>query len=132
MVRTTASGISGPADLAGKTVGELGIYGQDSGVSAKGILMDEYGFKPEQCRWVIGGLDRPLDPCDFVPRPHPADVEVTVAPDGKALGRCAAIETCLRYHVEQGLSERRWTVQEVFAPDLLGTGLEQQPNGQWR
>jgi 4,5-dihydroxyphthalate decarboxylase len=86
MVRTTASGISGPADLAGKTVGELGIYGQDSGVSAKGILMDEYGFKPEQCRWVIGGLDRPLDPCDFVPRPHPADVEVTVAPDGKALG----------------------------------------------
>ena len=35
MVRTTASGISGPADLAGKTVGELGIYGQDSGVSAK-------------------------------------------------------------------------------------------------
>ena len=31
------------------------------------------------------------------------------------------IDTFLRYHFEQGLSERRWTVEEVFAPELLDT-----------
>jgi hypothetical protein len=85
----TGSGITEPADLAGKTVGEFGIYGQDSGVWAKGVLMDEYGFKPGQCRWVIGGLEYPAPPFDFVPHPHPhphpADVDVTVAPEGKTL-----------------------------------------------
>ena len=81
----TESGITEPKNLAGKTIGEFGIYGQDSGVRAKGILMDEYGFKPEESRWVIGGLDRPMPPFDFVSHPHPANVEVTVAPQGKAL-----------------------------------------------
>jgi len=37
----TASGIREPGDLVGRTIGEMGIYGQDSGVWAKGILMDE-------------------------------------------------------------------------------------------
>jgi hypothetical protein len=81
-----SSGIKEPRDLAGKTVGEFAIYGQDSGVWAKGILSDEYGFKPEQCNWVIGGLDRPIAPFDFVPQPHPAGVDVRPAPAGKTLG----------------------------------------------
>lgn len=72
-----ASGITGPADLVGKTIGEFGTYGQDSGVWAKGALMDDYGFKPEQNRWVIGGLDRPMPPFDFIAHPHPDDVEVS-------------------------------------------------------
>jgi hypothetical protein len=82
----TRSGITGPDDLAGRTIGEFGVYGQDSGVWAKGILMDEYGFRPEKSRWVIGGLDHPAPPFDFIPHPHPADVEVTTAPDGATLG----------------------------------------------
>jgi hypothetical protein len=81
----THSAINGPSDLAGKTIGEFGTYGQDSGVWAKGILMDEYGFKPEESRWVIGGLEHPAAPFDFIPHPHPADVDVTVASEGKAL-----------------------------------------------
>lgn len=80
------SGITGPRDLAGRTIGEFGTYGQDSGVWAKGVLMDEYGFRPERSRWVIGGLERPAPPFDFIPHPHPADVEVTRAPEGRALG----------------------------------------------
>jgi hypothetical protein len=32
-----------------------------------------------------------------------------------------ALDTYLRYHHEQGLSARRWTVEEVFSPDLLHT-----------
>jgi 4,5-dihydroxyphthalate decarboxylase len=81
----THSGITGPGDLAGKTIGEFGTYGQDSGVWAKGILMDEYGFKPEANRWVIGGLEYPAAPFGFIPHPHPAEVDVTAAPEGKTL-----------------------------------------------
>lgn len=82
-----AAGIRTPQDLAGKTVGELALYGHDAGVIPKGILSDEYGVTPNQCRWVVGGIDFPLQPVDFVPQPHPADVEVTQAPAGADLGR---------------------------------------------
>jgi hypothetical protein len=81
----THSGITEPGDLAGKTIGEFGFYGQDSGVWAKGILADEYGFKPRASRWVIGGLEYPAAPLDFIPHPHPAEVDVSVAPEGKTL-----------------------------------------------
>ncbi|GAA2503894.1 hypothetical protein [Winogradskya humida] len=79
------SGITGPDDLIDRTIGEFGVYGQDSGVWAKGILMDEYGFRPEKNRWVIGGLDRPMTPFGFTTHPHPADVDVTTAPEGSTL-----------------------------------------------
>src|SRR5262249_42910214 len=45
------SGITSPADLVDRTIGEFGTYGQDSGVWIKGILADEYGFAPEKNRW---------------------------------------------------------------------------------
>jgi 4,5-dihydroxyphthalate decarboxylase len=81
----TAAGIGGPRDLAGKRIGEFGLYGQDSGVWAKGILMDEYGFEPERNRWVIGGLERPMPPFDFVAHPRPAGLDVTEVPAGQTL-----------------------------------------------
>ena len=81
-----ASRITRPEDLAGRTVGELAVYGHDAGVMLKGMLSDEYGFKPDQCRWVIGGLDWPLKPIDFIPHTHPANIEVTQVPEGKELG----------------------------------------------
>ncbi|WP_028925028.1 4,5-dihydroxyphthalate decarboxylase [Pseudonocardia acaciae] len=81
-----SSGITEPKDLEGRTVGEFGIYGQDSGVWAKGILADEYGFDPARCRWLIGGLDRPITPFDFVPRPAPDGLDVRYLPDDRALG----------------------------------------------
>lgn len=82
----TASGITTPQDLAGRTIGEFAMYGHDAGVVAKGILSDEYGVTPEQSRWVIGGFDWPMAPFDFVPQIHPPNVDVTRAPDGEALG----------------------------------------------
>ncbi len=33
--------------------------------------------------------------------------------------RRAAIDAILRYHHEQGLTERRLTIEEIFVPDLL-------------
>lgn len=239
------SGITSPQDLFGKMIGEFGVYGQDSGVWAKGILTDEFGFRPEQNRWVIGGLDAPSAPFDFVPQIRPVGIDITDAPAGQFLGQMlaagridalftanvpqvvldgspevvrlfpdyeqrerdyfartgifplmhavaaprelldahpglatgiyqaflrakdaaadryhqgrrlyqvpsmlpwtnalyeknsalfpddwfpygisanrAALETYLRYHHEQGLSSRRWTVEEIFHPELLGT-----------
>lgn len=82
------SGITSAADLAGKTIGEFGVYGQDSGVWAKGILMDEFGFRPERSRWVVGGLDRPMPPFGFTSHPHPEDVDVAVAPTTRPWARC--------------------------------------------
>ena len=81
-----ASGIERPEDLNGKTIGELALYSHDAGIMPKGMLSDEHGFKPETCRWVIGGLDWPLKPIDFVPHTHPVNVEVTDIPKGKELG----------------------------------------------
>ncbi len=82
----TKSGIKKPEDLAGKTVGEFAMYGHDAGVWPKGILSDEFGVKPEQSRWVIGGLDWPMKPVDFVPLVHPAGIDITTAPPGTDLG----------------------------------------------
>jgi len=81
-----SKGITSPHDLAGKTVGELLTYGHDAGVWAKGIFSDEHGFAPERCRWVIGGTDHPQKPHDFIPQPHPANIDVSAAPPGRALG----------------------------------------------
>src|ERR1700761_7805873 len=80
------SGIERPEDLNGKTIGELALYSHDAGLIPKGILMDEFGFKPETCRWIIGGLDWPMKPIDFVPNTHPANVDVSNIPQGKELG----------------------------------------------
>ncbi|MBV9873125.1 MAG: 4,5-dihydroxyphthalate decarboxylase [Verrucomicrobia bacterium] len=71
-----ARGISRPEDLAGRRIGELALYGHDAGVMPKGILSDDYGVKPEQSRWIIGGIDFPMEPVDFVPHPVPSGVEV--------------------------------------------------------
>jgi 4,5-dihydroxyphthalate decarboxylase len=81
-----ASGIKRPEDLAGKRIGELALYGHDAGVMPKGILSDEFGVRPEQSRWLIGGIDFPMDPVDFVARPVPPGVEVEYASKGTDLG----------------------------------------------
>ena len=81
-----ANGIVRPEDLNGRTIGELALYSHDAGLIPKGIFAHDHGFRPETCRWIIGGLDWPLKPIDFVPNTHPADVDVTNVPNGKELG----------------------------------------------
>jgi hypothetical protein len=72
-------GITQPEDLNGKRIGELALYGHDAGVMPKGMLMDEFGFRPESCRWIVGGIDFPLKPIDWVAKPVPDGVDVTYA-----------------------------------------------------
>lgn len=83
----TSKGITGPADLVDRTIGEYGMYGQDAGIWIKGIMADDFGFSPEHNRWVIGGLDSPLARgFEFTTHPHPDTVEVTFASAGRTLG----------------------------------------------
>ena len=82
----TNSGITSPKDLVGKTIGEFATYGHDAGIWPKGILSDDFGVTPDQSRWVIGGVEWPMAPFDFIPFLHPDNVDVTLAPPGRELG----------------------------------------------
>jgi hypothetical protein len=114
----TRSGITGPSDLVGRTIGEFGTYGQDSGVWAKGILSDEYGFEPAANKWVIGGIDRPSAPFGFIPHPHPDDV--SVVPADRALGDLLAtgeIDALFSANVPQCVLDGNPDVARLF-PDF--------------
>lgn len=84
------AGIARPEDLNGKRIGELALYGHDAGVMPKGMLMDEFGFRPETCRWTVGGIDFPLKPIDWVAKPVPPGVEVQYAGADDDLGEMLA------------------------------------------
>jgi hypothetical protein len=113
----TDSGIESPEDLVGRRIGEFGVYGQDSGVWAKGILMDEYGFKPQRNRWVIGGLDHPAPPFDFIAHPHPDDVDVSVAPEDTSLSdmlESGEIDALFTANVPQCVLDGSTRVRRLF------------------
>lgn len=112
-----ASGIKRPEDLAGKTIGELALYGHDAGVMPKGMLSDDYGVMPNQCRWIIGGIDFPLKPIDFVPQPHPADVEVSWAAPEEDLGKmleAGEIDALISADIPKCVLEKSPTVGRLF------------------
>ena len=120
------SGIKRPEDLAGKTVGEFAMYGHDAGVWPKGILSDDFGVTPNQCRWIVGSLDWPLKPIDFVPQPHPADTEVTYAPQGTDLGKMleeGEIDALIAADVPKCMLEKSPKVARLF-PDYRTTERE--------
>ena len=83
----TSKGIRRPEDLAGKRIGELALYGHDAGIMPKGMLSDEHGVTPDQCRWIVGGIDFPMQPIDYVPQPHPGSTDVTWVAGDADLGK---------------------------------------------
>jgi 4,5-dihydroxyphthalate decarboxylase len=114
-----ASGIKRPQDLNGKTIGELALYSHDAGLIPKGMLMDEFGFRPETCKWIIGGLDWPMKPIDFVGQPHPANVEVSDIAKGKELGamlEAGEIDALISADVPKCMLDRSPKVGRLF-PD---------------
>jgi 4,5-dihydroxyphthalate decarboxylase len=112
-----SKGIGRPEDLNGKTVGEMALYGHDAGVMPKGMLADEFGFRPQTCRWVVGAIDFPLKPIDWLPRPVPAGVEVRYAGADADLGEMLAageIDALIAADAPKCVLENRSEVGRLF------------------
>jgi len=77
------AGIERPQDLKGKRVGTT-QYGATAVVYIKGMLQDEYGVKPEDLHWFIGGLSTPTEP-PLVPLNLPGKVDLEFLPRGQTL-----------------------------------------------
>lgn len=115
----TSKGINKPEDLAGKTIGEFALFSHDAGTWPKGILSDEYGVKAEQCRWIIGGLDWPMPPVNFVPKPYPKNVDVSEAPEGTDLGamlEAGEIDALISADIPKCILKKSPNVTQLF-PD---------------
>ena len=80
------SGIARPQDLVGKTIGELALYGHAAGVMPKGHSDGRVRLPAREEPMAHRRHRFSDEPIDFVPLPHPADVDVTSAPDGADLG----------------------------------------------
>ena len=112
-----ASGIEKPEDLAGKRICELALYGHDAGVMPKGILSDDFGVKPEQSRWIIGGQDFPMEPIDFVSHPVPDGVEVEWADKDVDLGdmlQAGEIDALISAHAPKAFYEGSPQIGRLF------------------
>ena len=115
----THAGIQRPEDLAGKRIGEFALYGHDAGVWPKGILSDEFGVRPEQCSWVIGGTNFPLPALDWVPQPVPDGVDIRHLGDGETLGamlEAGDIDALISVDVPHAVTEGSPHVARLF-PD---------------
>jgi 4,5-dihydroxyphthalate decarboxylase len=81
-VRTDAE-IKKPEDLKGTRVGTT-QYGATAVVFMKGLLQHDYGVRPEDMRWFMGGLkappERPLLPLNL-----PGKITLDFLPEGKTL-----------------------------------------------
>jgi 4,5-dihydroxyphthalate decarboxylase len=78
----TDRGIASPADLAGKRVGTP-EYLTTMLVWMRGLLSDEYGVKPSDLRWRLGGLEQPARAAARVE--SVAGVEIDAIPAEKTL-----------------------------------------------
>src|SRR4051794_29776399 len=77
------SGIEKPEDLRGKRVGTT-QWGSTAAVFMKGLIQDEYGVKPSDMRWFMGGLDAPTQ-APLIPFTPPPGVSLELLPEGKTL-----------------------------------------------
>lgn len=75
-------GIERPEDLKGKRIG-VAEWQLTANVWARGILED-YGVKPSDIRWVRGGMHAPGRP-EKIAVDLPSDIDMTAAPEGATL-----------------------------------------------
>lgn len=79
----TDRGIAQPQDLRGRRVGTP-EYQLTACVWARAILSEDFGVKPEDIRWVRGGIEQPGRP-EKVSVRLPAGVHLEEAPEGRSL-----------------------------------------------
>ena len=78
-------GIHAPADLKGKKVG-VPEYQITANVWIRGMLLDEYGVRPQDIRWRRGGLEQP-GRRERSPINLPEGIEVQQIPDDATLSQ---------------------------------------------
>ena len=79
----------------------------------KGILSDEFGVRPEQSRWIIGGMD----PIDFVSHPVPDGVDVGWAGKDVDLGElleAGEIDALISADVPRAVLDKSAKVGRLF------------------
>jgi 4,5-dihydroxyphthalate decarboxylase len=77
------AGIRRPADLAGKRVG-VPEYQMTATVWLRGILQDDYGLKPSDVHWLVGGQEH-AGRREKVRLALPPDVRLEPIPEGRTL-----------------------------------------------
>jgi hypothetical protein len=73
--------------------------------------------------WIIGALDWPLKPIDFVPQPHPAGIDIKTALKGADLGamlEAGKIDALISADVPKCFLEKSPKVARLF-PDYVAT-----------
>ena len=80
----TDKGIDGPADLKGRRIG-IAEWQLTANVWARGIL-EEYGVKPSDIKWVRGGMHTAGRP-EKIKVDLPDGIDMTEAPEGATLDR---------------------------------------------
>lgn len=109
------SGIRAPRDLVGRKVG-VPSYHFTRGLVVRGMLQDEYGVKPADIRWRIGGVDRPED-FSYVAKPSPPGVEVEFIEPGRHLAlelAEGAIDAIISYRDPQILLDGDPAIARLF------------------
>src|SRR5438094_506709 len=102
----TTKGIEKPSDLKGKR-GGVPEYSMTAAVYMRGLLEHDYGVKPSDIAWV---------------QPMIEEEQAIIGRDWYPYGieqNRPTIEALLQYTHEQGLTERRIRIEELFAPSTL-------------
>ncbi|HTP82394.1 MAG TPA: ABC transporter substrate-binding protein [Alphaproteobacteria bacterium] len=114
----TDRGIAAPHDLKGKLVG-VPNYHFTRGLVVRGMLQDEYGIKPQDLRWRVGGIDAP-DDFNYVDRPSPPGVHIEFGGDGACLGeelKDGRLDAIISYRDPQVFVDRAPHIARLF-PDF--------------
>lgn len=82
----TGAGIERPEDIAGRRVG-IPEYAMTAIVWMKGIWQEDYGVRPEDVEWVVGGLEDPGRK-ERVDISLPPGIRMEEAPEGSTLSEC--------------------------------------------
>lgn len=77
------AGIQTPQDLKGKRVGTT-QYGSTAVVFIKGMLQEEYGVRPADMHWFMGGMNAPTE-TPLIPMDLPPDVKLEFLAPGQTL-----------------------------------------------
>lgn len=78
--------IQEPRDLIGKRVGAH-EYQNTASAWIRGILSEEYGVRPEQLKWYLGGINAPKLAGDRIPLEFGSNMDVTRIPEGRYLSQ---------------------------------------------